>query len=124
MTTLTHKDKLHLNRRARAHGLPDLWPEAEELAKRFHHQMRGSYERALYSATTARSSGWPGLTFFAVDPSSQRSSMGAWQGGVEGLRNMQPSPWMEETAAEAMKRFRREGGLTTPRKGFLHWLFG
>lgn len=26
---LTHKDKLDLNRRARAHGLPDLWPEAE-----------------------------------------------------------------------------------------------
>lgn len=27
MSELTHKDKLDLNRRARAHGLPDLWPE-------------------------------------------------------------------------------------------------
>lgn len=30
---LTLKDKLYLNRRARAHGLPDLWPEAEGYAQ-------------------------------------------------------------------------------------------
>lgn len=101
MTTFTHKDKLDLNRRARAHGLPDLWPEAEDSGR-----IRARLMPAIHSLTDG------------------------WKGGIVGRlpAQPQPPPWMTETAAEAVERFKREGGLTTEcgsaiRRAFL-WLRG
>lgn len=100
--TLTHQDQRELNKKARAHGLPDLWPEAEELEKRFHHQMKESYERALCRA---------GGTY---SPLGTAVSPPPWSAYF-------PPPW---SAYKATQRFQAEGGLTTPRKSFLEWLFG
>lgn len=47
---LTLQDKLQLNRRAKKHGLPTLWPEAEEEAR----EERGRKERALLAEAVLR----------------------------------------------------------------------
>lgn len=87
---LTLKDKLQLNRKAKAHGLPALWPEAEEEAKK----EREREGRALRAEAVLQLQESRSLYFLAQQmEAAHHPPFGGWQGGVIGpLHGLQNDP--------------------------------